>query len=83
MVRFQYWMTRLLLRSSWLRLRIPEFASVLSDERLRARCDVCREWLRQRGHRALGGSRLLKIAFRQLQLAVKWMAARRFPLDDY
>jgi GT2 family glycosyltransferase len=82
MVRFQYWTAELLLRCAWMRgwLRFPR---VLADARLRARRDVCRQWLETRGHRPSGGRGVFSIGLRQLRLIAEWARQRKFPLDDY
>ena len=83
MVRFQYWMTWILLRFASIRGWLPEFPSVLGEARVRARNDICREWLQKRGFRRTGGGRLLRIGLRQLRLLGGWIRQRKFPLDDY
>ena len=83
MVRFQYWMSRLLFKTDRMRALLPQFPSVLSQERLQARNDVCREWLHKRGHHRVGSGRVGKIALRQCRLIMEWILQREFPLDDY
>jgi GT2 family glycosyltransferase len=84
LVRFQYWASRLLLGLGPARAWMPELPHVLSEARLRARRDACREWLEARGHRPVGLAGVPgKIALRQCRLAVEWMVQRRFPVDDY
>jgi GT2 family glycosyltransferase len=84
MARFQYWMSRLLLGLGPARKWIPELRAVLSEARLRARRDVCQEWLERNGRRRLGLAGVPgKIALRQLHLAFEWLLQRRFPVDDY
>lgn len=84
MVRFQYWTSRLLLGLGPARRWLPELPDVLSEARLRARGDTCREWLEKNGRRQIGFAGLPgKIALRQCRLAVESIRQRRFPLDDY
>src|SRR5262249_27306405 len=54
MVRFQYWISRLVLGLGPMRRRLPELPAVLSEARLRARSDICREWLESHGHQRVG-----------------------------
>jgi len=54
MVRFQYWISRMLLRLGLLRRCLPDLPAVLSEARLRGRNDICREWLEKHGHRRVG-----------------------------
>jgi GT2 family glycosyltransferase len=83
MVRFQYWMTRLLLTSARARNIAPQFKSELNSDRLEARRDVCREWLHKRGLQRIGTGGLTTICFRQMRLVTEWIFKGRFPLDDY
>jgi GT2 family glycosyltransferase len=84
MVRFQYWISRLILVLGPVQRWLPELPAVLSQARLRARSDICREWLEKNGYRRGGPAGVLgKIALRQCRLAVKFILQRRFPLDDY
>ena len=53
MVRFQYWVTRILLRLGRIRWWLP-VPAVLSETRLQARNDVCGSWLEKRGCRRMG-----------------------------
>ncbi len=52
-----------------------------ASERLRARRDVCTEWLAR--HDRPPGSIMWKIAARQAAIAAEWIRQGRFPLDDY
>ena len=82
MARFQYWTSRVLLGLGRWRVRIPDLR--LSDARLRARNEVCRQWLETHGYRRVGLCGIPgKIALRQCRLMVEWIMQRRFPLDDY
>lgn len=84
MVRFQYWISRALLGLNRLRRYVPDLPAILSDARLRARNEICREWLEKHGHRRIGlGGVPGKIVLRQCRLAVEWILQGRFPLDDY
>jgi GT2 family glycosyltransferase len=84
MVRFQYWISRMLLGLDLLRRWLPDLPAVLNEARLRARNDICREWLETHGYRRVGfGGVPGKIVLRQCRLVVEWIVQRRFPLDDY
>jgi GT2 family glycosyltransferase len=82
MVRFQYWISGLLLGLSWAQGWLPQWSTRLSEARLRARRDICREWLDRHGHRVFGLAPP-KIVMQQCRIAVEWILQRRFPLDDY
>jgi cellulose synthase/poly-beta-1,6-N-acetylglucosamine synthase-like glycosyltransferase len=83
-VRFQYWISRLLLGLEPARRWTPQWPSVLSAPRLRARRDVCLEWLNRNGHGRVGLTGFPgKIALRHCHVVVEWLRQRRFPLDDY
>ena len=83
MVRFQYWVTRILLRLGRIRWWLP-VPAVLSETRLQARNDVCGSWLEKRGCRRMGLSGIPgRIFLRQCRIAVEWIRQGRFPLDDY
>jgi GT2 family glycosyltransferase len=83
-VRFQYWISRLLLGLEPARRWTPPWPSVLSAPRLRARRDVCLEWLNRNGHGRVGLTGFPgKIALRHCHVVVEWLRQRRFPLDDY
>ena len=84
MVRFQYWMSRLLLTFGRARAWLPDLGHVLGEARLRARNDVCRQWLDKRSRRRIGFSRhSARIALRQCRLLIERIRQGRFPLDDY
>lgn len=84
MVRFQYWISRLLLRFDPLRRYLPALPAVLSEARIRARNETCREWLDKHGYGGIGlGGVPGKITLRQCRLALEWIWQGRFPLDDY
>jgi len=84
MVRFQYWISRLVLGLGPMRRRLPELPAVLSEARLRARSDICREWLESHGHQRVGAGGVPgKIALRQCRIALELIVQRKFPLDDY
>lgn len=83
MVRFQYWVTRMLLGLGPIRWWLP-LPAVLSEARLQARNDVCLSWLEKRGcHRMWFSDIPRKILFRQCRIALEWIRQGRFPLDDY
>lgn len=83
MVRFQYWMSRLLLALGKPLALLPSMSHVLRSDRLRARRDVCADLLsmqaKGREPRAVPG----RIVTRQSRVALEWLIRGRFPLDDY
>jgi hypothetical protein len=85
MVRFQYLAARafLALGGCW-RWLPGETSRQFRPERMRARRDVCGDWLKQRQCGVFPwdpGS--LKIAVRQVGLLFEWLRRGGFPLDDY
>jgi GT2 family glycosyltransferase len=82
-VRFQYFRASAILS---LHERFQQFTKnrAFPREKLRARRDLCREWLIHRGYRIFAfNSSVARIAFRQLHLAMEWTRNRTFPVDDY
>lgn len=84
MVRFQYWLSMLLLwltkNGKWTS-RLPAAAN---EARLLARRNVCAEWLERNHYRRFGMAPVtLKIFARQCLIALEWLRRQRFPLDDY
>ena len=82
-VRFQYLRARVILALHeslpWLSKR-----RAFPRDRLRARRDVCREWLMRGGYRTFAlNLRSSRIALRQLHLALAWARKGAFPVDDY
>jgi GT2 family glycosyltransferase len=72
MVRFQYWVTRMLLGLKPIRRWLPPLPAVLSESRLQARNDVCRRWLEKHGYRRIGLCGVPgKIASRQCHIAIE------------
>lgn len=82
MVRFQYWLSGLLLSLGWPQGWLPEWSDRLSKARLHARRDVCRQWLDRHGYHVFGLLRP-RIVTQQFRIAVEWISQRKFPLDDY
>lgn len=83
MARFQYLASRTLLLLGKVLARLPSLPATLSEDRLRARRDVCRELLAKEPKRSGGASDSARILSRQSRLALEWVRQRRFPLDDY
>jgi GT2 family glycosyltransferase len=82
-VRFQYFRA---IASLALHHRFPGLTRrrAFPEDKLRARLDVFREWLIKGRYRlfVLNVS-VMRIAFRQLRLAIEWARQGRFPVDDY
>lgn len=84
MVRFQYWLSAVLLAMTGVISTVSRTSPALGKARLSARRDVCSEWLRrQHGIERWKGIRPGRIAWRQLGIIREWIVQRRFPLDDY
>jgi GT2 family glycosyltransferase len=82
-VRFQYFRASAILA---LHKSFRRFAKngAFPRDKLRARRDLCREWLIQRGYRIFAfNSSVGRIALRQLHLAIEWARNGTFPIDDY
>ena len=82
-VRFQYLRARAILA---LHESFPWLTKhrAFSRDRLRARRDLCRDWLTRHGYRTVAfnpGSG--RIALRQLEIAIEGVRKGEFPLDDY
>jgi GT2 family glycosyltransferase len=83
MVRFQYWVTGMLLALAPITRWLP-LGAAFADARLQARKDVCRSWLKKCGYGRIGISSIPgRILLRQCRIVVEWIRQGRFPLDDY
>jgi hypothetical protein len=83
-VRFQYLRAGAILALHQSFPSLTKLRITFPRDRLRARRDFCREWLRRRGCRFAGLNRLSgRIALRQLHLMIEWARRGAFPVDDY
>jgi GT2 family glycosyltransferase len=83
MVRFQYFRA---VASLALHQSFPRFTKnrPFPEDKLRARRDAFREWLIKDRYRLFSFNvSLVRIAVRQLRLAIEWVRQGRFPVDDY
>ncbi|MGH7894701.1 MAG: glycosyltransferase family 2 protein, partial [Candidatus Binatia bacterium] len=84
MVRFQAWSCCLLLAAEPALRALGRRWPALEPTRVRARRDVCREWMAGHGMRPAAFTDLpVSIALRQVALLRHWFVHRRLPLDDY
>jgi GT2 family glycosyltransferase len=82
---FQVWSAQALLLTSKLHVNPWRYRRWCNRDRLRARRDICREWLRRHRYRQFAlDFRWWRMVARQLRLLAEWL--RRggdLPLDDY
>lgn len=85
LVRFQLALCRLLLPIAHVPGLRRRGGRALDVERLRARRDICRQWMSHQRTRpaAPPDAPRRSILARQLAIAFLWLTTRRFPLDDY
>lgn len=82
-VRFQYLRARAILALHGSFPGLTKYRAFPRD-RLRARRDLCREWLMRRGYRIFAPNlRFSRIILRQLHVAFEWARQGTFPVDDY
>jgi GT2 family glycosyltransferase len=80
MARFQSALASVLLARGGIVRRVTGLDKELSESRLRARRDVCRNLLPRNASRYRLSPRILA---RQARLLGEWIVRRRFPVDDY